>query len=114
MSEQNLATKSDSTVRAAATTQQKNARSKVRMIRTMAAASNLQASSTIEASSSAKEIEDAIDHADTKFNEGKYGEALNTFQATIRAAQAVEVNLDAENRLGKNVQSDESRAGSGK
>ncbi len=100
------------TVRAAATTQQKNARDQVKQIRVLAATKRLQASTTVEASTSAQEIEDAIVNGEQKFNEGKFGEALSTFQATIRAAKAVEVNLDAEDRLGNDVGSNEGRGSS--
>ncbi|MBP9757497.1 MAG: hypothetical protein KBD06_02765 [Candidatus Pacebacteria bacterium] len=103
-SEQSLSGRSESTMRAAASNQQRNARNKIREIRTLTAGSQLQASTTIEASSSAKAIEDAIESAESKFNEGKYTEALNTFQATIRAAKAVEVNLNAESRLSDDIQ----------
>jgi hypothetical protein len=113
-SERNVATKSESTVKAAATNQQKNARNKVRQVRTLAASGHLQASTTAEASSSAQEIEQVIEQAEQKLNEGKYGEALNAFQATIRAAKAVEVNLDAENRLSDDIEANEDRSGSDK
>lgn len=104
-SELTVSTKSESTVRSAAVSQQKNARDKVKQVRALTVSKRLQASTTAEASTSAKEIDDAIAEGDTKFNEGKYGEALNTFQATIRAAKAVEVNLVAEDRLGDDVTS---------
>lgn len=97
--EYDVSTKSESTVRSAAENQQKNARDKVKQVRALTASKRLQASTTAEASSSAKEIDDAISVGDAKFKEGKFGEALNTFQATIRAAKAVEVNLVAEDRL---------------
>ncbi len=90
----------DTKVKAAAENQKKNAREKVRQIRALSASNRLQASTSIEASASAGEIEAAIDAGVQKFNEGKFGEALTTFQATIRASKAVEVNLDAEQRLG--------------
>lgn len=110
--ERNLSTKSESTVRNAAVTQQKNAREKIKQVRTLANSARLQASTTAEASTSAKEIDDAIAAGDNKFNEGKYDEALTTFQATIRAARAVEVNLDAETRLSTDMNLQEDRSGS--
>lgn len=110
--ERDIAQKSDESVKSAATIQQKYAREKIREIRSLAASKRLQASTTLEASSSAKEIEDAIESGEQKFNEGKFGEALTTFQATIRAAKAVEVNLDAEDRLGDDVNSNSRHSGS--
>ncbi len=101
--EQVLSAQSDTAVHAAATSQQKNAREKIKEIRTLAASSRLQASTTAEARVSTQDIEAAITSGDQKLNEGKYGEALTTFQATIRAAKAVEVNLDAEQRLSGDV-----------
>ncbi len=97
--EKDLTAKKEPEVRAAANSQQKNAREKIKKVRALANSRSLQASTTVEASSSAKDIEDAIATGEQKLNEGKFGEALTTFQATIRAARAVEVNLDAEERL---------------
>lgn len=105
LSEQDLASKSQETVKAAATNSQKNARNKVRQIRTLAAGAHLQASTTAEASTSAQAIEQVIEEAENKLHEGKYDEALKAFQATIRAAKAVEVNLHAEERLIDDIQS---------
>ncbi len=103
--EQNVVIQTDTTVRAAAENQKKNAREKVRHLRTLANTKRLQASTSAEASMSAQEIEAAINTGEQKFSEGKFGEALTTFQATIRAANAVEVNLNAEDRLGDDVSS---------
>lgn len=93
-------------VKAAAETQKKNAREKVRQIRVLTESARLQASTSVEARESAGEIEGAIETGEQKLNEGKFGEALTTFQATIRAAKAIEVNLDAEDRLSDEMHSD--------
>jgi hypothetical protein len=100
--ERDVATKSDSTVRAAASTQKKNAEIQVRKIRALANMSPV-ATTTAEANVSAMHIEDAIEEGERDFQEGRYGEALSTFQATIRAAKAVEVNIDAGERLAPSV-----------
>jgi hypothetical protein len=101
--ERDASAQNKDTVKNAAAQQQKHAREKIKQVRTLAASKRLHASTTAEASTSAQEIDDAISTGDDKFKEGKYGEALATFQATIRAAKAVEVNLDAEDRLGHDV-----------
>jgi hypothetical protein len=93
------ATGGESEIRAAATHQMKSASDAVKEIRAIAAKNRLQASTTAEASSSAAHMEQAIDAGEQKLQEGKYGEAFGTFQAALRAAQAVMVNLDAEDRL---------------
>ncbi len=103
--DKSLSTKNDKTVRAAALNQQKNAREKIKQVRVLTQSRRLQASTTAEASSSAKQIEDAITSGEQKQSEGKFGEALNAFQASIRAAQAVEVNLDAQVELGDDLKS---------
>lgn len=101
--EHDVTVQTDTKVRAAAANQQKNARDKVKQIRVLANSKRLQASTTAEADTSATEIEAAIVSGEQKFSEGKFGEALTTFQATIRAAKAVQVNLDAEDRLGNSL-----------
>ena len=103
ITENTLSNQNDVTVHVAATMQQKNARDQIKQIRALAASARLHASTTAEASSSASAIETAIQDGDTKLGEGKYGEALSAFQATIRASKAVEVNLNAEDKLGKDV-----------
>ncbi len=104
--EQVATEQTDKKVKAAAEFQKRNAREKVRQIRELSASARLQASTTAEATLSAQEIEAAIDSGEQKLNEGRFGEALTTFQATIRAAKAVEVNLDAEDRLSDEQYSD--------
>lgn len=101
--ERDLSAKSEITVKAAASDQQKNAREKVRKLRSIAATKRVQASTTIEASTSAQQMENAISVGEQKLHEGNYTEAFGTFQAAIRAARAVEVNLDAEERLAPSV-----------
>ncbi len=107
--EQEVSVKTETTVRDAAKNQQKNAREKVRQLRALASTKRLQASTSAEATMSATEIEAAIDSGEQKLNEGRFGEALTTFQATIRAAKAVEVNLNAQDRLGNDVSSNSGR-----
>lgn len=90
-------------VKNAATNQKKAAEENVKKLRALAASRRIQASTTVEASTSASHIEAAIVEGDRKFREGKYRDALTTFQATIRAARAVEVNIDADERLAPDV-----------
>lgn len=105
-SEQVATEQTDTKVKAAAENQNRNAREQVKQIRALTASMRIQASTSAEAAISAQEIEAAIDAGEQKFNEGRFGEALTTFQATIRAAKAVEVNLDAEDRLSDDIESE--------
>jgi hypothetical protein len=109
-SEHEAVIQKDVKVRAAAASQQKNAKEKVRQIRALTSSRRLQASTSVEAAMSAQDIENAIGAGEQQFNEGKFGEALTTFQATIRAAKAMEVNLDAEDRLSDEVISNNGRS----
>ncbi len=100
--ERSLTDESD-TVKAAASSQKKAAEENVKKLRALAATKRIQATTTAEASTSAMHIEEAIKDGDRKFREGKYRDALTTFQATIRAARAVEVNINADEQLATDV-----------
>ncbi len=47
--------------------------------------------------------EQAIQVGERKLEEGEYGDALNTFQAVIRATQAAEVQIEASERLNTSI-----------
>jgi hypothetical protein len=102
--ERDISEKGEDTVRKAATNRKRDAENGARKIRAFANAKQLAASTTVEASTSAAHIENAIEDGERKFREGKYSEALVTFQATVRAAKAVEVNIEADERLRGDVE----------
>ena len=81
-------------------------RAKVNFARAAAATA-----STTDATTTAITAEEAITVGEQKLEQGEYAEALNTFQAVIRAAQTAEVQINAEERLKADV-GDDAAAGS--
>lgn len=110
--ERELAADNGEKVKRAATEQKRAARERVQEVRALAASKNLMASTSLEARTSALHMEQAISEGEKKLEEGKYEEAFGTFQAAIRAAKAVEVNLDVEEKILGEIRSGHSGDGS--
>jgi hypothetical protein len=98
--ERTIASKKASSVRTAATDSRHVADSTLGKVRIKAAQNT---TSAADASTSALAVEQAINAGDEELKAGNYTEAFGTYQAALRAARAVEVNLDAEARLGTDL-----------
>ncbi len=101
--ERTIAAKKGSTVRLAATDSRHVADSTLGKVKKRVALQNAPSAAATEASTSALAVEQAINDGDEKLKQGNYTGAFGTYQAALRAAHAVEVNLDAEARLGTDL-----------
>jgi hypothetical protein len=94
-------------VRDAARAQQKTAKENVQKIRSFVISGAEHATSSEQASTSAEHIERAIAEGEEKFKSGKYRDALSTFQASVRASQALEVSISGEEKARPEITSRE-------
>lgn len=99
-SERVVAARTNGEIRTAAADSRHVADTALQEVRTMVASQNFEASTTADVGISALHVEEAIEIGDEKLKRGLYGEAFGTYQAALRAVRAVQVNLEAEARLG--------------
>lgn len=97
--EENVIRKNDDTTRSAALHKKSDARDALRKVRAVAARKELRSASSTAASINTFVAEQALSDGEDKFQKGAYGEAFTTFQASLRATQSAQVDMEAERRL---------------